>query len=94
MKNKIIKYSFLLCVVMLLSACSNSKTWTGYYYSDRDNINDESTWVIQPGFENIENCRDWVDSIAKNNRNYDYECGYNCTYRQEYKMNVCEKTEK
>lgn len=91
MRLKIILLSFIL---LFLAGCSSEKTWTGYYYPDKNNIGDEKTWVIQPGFENIDYCREWVDNVAKDNQNYDYECGYNCTYRQEYKMNVCEKTEK
>ncbi len=92
--KKYIKYFLLLFVVVFLSACSNSATWTGYYYPDKNNIGNESTWVIQPGFKNIDECRNWVLGVAKDNQNYDYECGYDCTYRQEYKMNVCKKTEK
>lgn len=94
MKKIILKSLFLLFIVFSLSACSGGKTWTGYYYPDKNNIGNENTWVIQPGFENIDDCRDWVDGVAKDNQNYDYECGYNCTYRQNYKMNVCEKIEK
>ncbi|MGI6348263.1 MAG: hypothetical protein ACOXZ1_03685 [Patescibacteria group bacterium] len=94
MEKFFIKSLFLLLVVILISACSINKTWTGYYYPDRNNIGDESTWIIQSGFKNIDDCRNWIDNIAGNNQNYDYECGYDCTYRQEYKMNVCQKTEK
>jgi len=94
MKKIVIECILLLFIVISLSACSINKTWTGYYYPDKNNIGDETAWIIQSGFKNIDDCRDWVDETAKNNRNYDYECGYNCSYRQKYGMDVCEKTEK
>lgn len=53
-------------------------TWTGFYYPDKNNIGDESTWVIEYGFDSLEECRDWVDAVGGNNPNYDYECGSNC----------------
>lgn len=83
----------IFCVVFL-SACTVNKTWNGYYYPDKNNIGDKSKWVIQEGFTTLDYCRDWVNNISKGNDNFDYECGYNCTYRENYGMNVCEKTEK
>lgn len=83
-----------LLTVLLLNACSSKESWTGYYYPDKNNIGDESTWVIQNGFNTIEACRGWVNSSAGNNTNFDYECGYNCEYKSSYEMTVCERTEK
>ena len=84
----------LIGIILTLTACTPNNNWTGYYYPDKDNIGDESQWIIQPGFETIEDCADWVLDVAENNTNYDYECGYNCTYRKELGVNVCETTER
>lgn len=84
----------ILLITILLTACSSNKSWTGYFYPDRNNIGDESTWITEPRFNTIEECRDWVSATAGNNTNYDYECGYDCKYNAAYGMNVCDKTER
>ncbi len=87
----------LTLFLIFLSGCSSKKTldhnWTGFYYPDKDNINDESAWIIQPGFESLEKCQEWIlFDISKNNKNFDYECGYKCKYDNLYKTTICEKT--
>lgn len=72
---------------------TDSRDWTGFYYPDKDNINDESTWIIQPGLSSLEECQRWVlFDVSKNNTNFDYECGYKCRYDNLYKMTICEET--
>lgn len=83
----------LLFSVIFLSGCSNNN-WTWFYYSDADNIGDESTWTIQPGLNSLDECRNWVDDVAWNNDNFDYECGYKCRYESSYGMNICKETVK
>lgn len=84
---------FITGVLLFVGAGCTNITWTGYYYPDADNIGDESSWIIKSGLESLDECRDWVDSIAFNDTNFDYECGYNCKYNSSYLMEVCERTE-
>ena len=83
-----------LSIFLLLTGCSPSvqNEWTGFYYPDKDNINDESTWVIQPGLDSLKECQMWVLGISKRNTNFDYECGYQCRYDDLYKMTICKET--
>ena len=87
------KLLIILCAILLLGAGCSRAEWTGFYYPDAENIGDESSWVIQPGFESIDECRDWVDEVAGNNTNFDYECGRGCRYEAKYGTTVCEITE-
>jgi len=82
---------FLL--VLLGAGCLFKENWTGFYYPDADNIGDESSWVIQLGFETLDECRDWVDVVSYGNKNFDYECGSGCRYDKTYGMNICKTTE-
>lgn len=81
-----------LAAIVLAGCAGNNRT--GFYYPNIDKIGDESTWKIQPGFNSLDECRNWVDDVAWNNTNRDYECGYKCTYKSEYGMNVCKETVK
>lgn len=83
-----------LSVALVLSGCSTatSNDWTGFYYPDKDNIGDESTWVIQPGLSSLEACRNWIDGKAGSNSNFDYECGNKCRFDDSYKMTICKET--
>lgn len=89
-----IKMIALLSIIILLSGCSASNDWTGFYYRDKDNINDENTWTIQPGLKSKEDCQNWIKMVSANNSNYDYECGYKCRYDDTYKTSICETTVK
>jgi hypothetical protein len=90
---KIILTGFAVLIIGAgCSDVSSKKDWTAFYYPDRDNIGDESTWIIQPGLESLEECRDWVDSIASTNTHYDYECGVGCRYEPNYLTTVCKET--
>ena len=83
----------LLLILVFLYWCS-SNDWTGFYYSDKDNIGDESTWTIKSDFISLEECRNWIDNVAWNNTNYDYECWYKCKYKNDYWMYICKETVK
>lgn len=86
------KKLFLLVIfATLLSGCSFTQDWTGFYYPDRDNIGDSSTWKIQSGFKTVENCRDWVNQTANSNPSFDYECGLNCK-TNKYGTYTCKET--
>lgn len=89
--KRLLIITFITCAI---TGCYSSKKWTGFYYPDRNNIGGESSWVIQSGFENIEECRNWVDNIASTNDNYDYECGYDCKYDASWGIDICERTER
>ncbi len=83
---------FLIVVSLIAFSSSSKNNWTGFYYPDRNNIGDESTWVIQPGLDSLEKCQDWVADKSRGNRNFDYECGYKCRYDNSLKMSVCKET--
>ncbi len=87
------KILLLILLFITLSGCTAKKNWTGFYYSNINKMEDESTWVIQPGFETLDDCKEWVDDIYDSNDNYDYECGYGCRYNKGLRVNVCEITE-
>ncbi|MBU2509664.1 hypothetical protein KKE33_04805 [Patescibacteria group bacterium] len=87
------KLFLLIIPVLFLMGCSSQEDWTGFYYPDADNIGDESSWVIQPGFESLEECRDWVNDVSVGNHNFDYECGYDCRYNKDFGASICKKTE-
>lgn len=90
-KNWVIILVVILVVVALwLSGVFENKTWTGYYYPDINQITDQSTWVIQPGLESLDACRSWVQTVANPEADYDYQCGFNCTYREAYGEIICE----
>lgn len=82
----------LFISILFFTSCSAYSNWTGFYYPDADNIGDESLWKIQPGFETIDDCRDWIKEVSIGNNNFDYECGYGCRYEKEYEMNICKET--
>lgn len=86
------KKLFLLFIpLFLLCGCSLTQEWTGFYYPDKNNLGDTSQLVVQAGFKNVENCRDWAEQIMENNPNADYECGLNCE-QTEYKTYTCKET--
>lgn len=85
----------LLAIIFFTTGCSGgvaTNEWTGFYYPNKDNIGDESTWVIQPGLSSLKACQDWVDSKSTGNTNFDYECGNNCKYDDLLKLTVCKET--
>lgn len=79
---------FISCVV--LTSCGFKEDWMGFYYP---NANDLSEVEIQSGFSSIDECRNWVDSVAIYGSNYDYECGKNCKYESFGDYYVCKVTE-
>lgn len=92
--KRILSFVPIFLIVFFLTGCSGNNEWTGFYYKDKDNIGDQSTWVIQPGLNSKESCLDWVDQVAGDNRNFDYECGYKCQYKKDYGLTVCKETVK
>lgn len=93
--SMLIAFGMLIFAGIFLAGCGSDrfKSWTGFYYSDINRMSDEGTWKIQPGFDTLEDCREWVHSIANVDDNYDYECGYGCRYEKDIKMNVCKETQ-
>ena len=91
-KNKLVILSLVLFTVVL-TGCGDKKNWTGFYYPDINTMADEKTWVIQPGLESLDACREWVSDVSRgNNKHFDYECGHTCRYESEIKMTVCKET--
>lgn len=87
------KKAFLVVVLItLVSGCSLTDIWTGFYYPDKKDIGDSSKWQIQSGFRTLEDCRDWVIEVAGNNPTFDYECGLNCKLDKKSGLNICKKT--
>ncbi len=64
------------------------------YYPDKNNIGDESKWVIMPGLKSLDDCQQWILKISKNNSNYDYEFGKKCKYNEDTGLLVCKETAK
>ncbi|MBT6691178.1 hypothetical protein HOB10_02520 [Candidatus Parcubacteria bacterium] len=85
------KILLILIAPLLMGAGCSNKSWTGYYYPDS---NDLEYYKTSFGFESLEDCRDWALSIANDNENWDYECGYNCRVDKDLAINVCDKTDK
>lgn len=86
------KHFFVLVIFLFgLMACSDK--WTGFYYPYKSNL---SRHIKSPEFKSLEECRAWVsDQIYTYNpsgENYDYECGKNCKYSDEYHMQTCKET--
>ena len=64
------KKLFLLVIfATLLSGCSFTQEWTGFYYPNKDNIGDSSTWKIQSGFKTVGDCRGWANQTGVNRQN-------------------------
>ncbi len=83
---------FLLVIfVTLMSGCSLTQEWTGFYYPDKNDIGNSSKWKIQDGFKTVQECSDWIAQTAGDNPKFDYECGLNCKIN-DYGLNVCDKT--
>lgn len=82
---------FLLIILsaIFLTGCAK-KQWTGYYYPAADKIDDKSTWIIQPGLNSLEDCREWVNSVTIEGADDDYQCGFNCRFRKDVGETVCE----
>lgn len=58
--------------------------WTGIYYSDKEKIEDQRTWVISPPLYSLEECRKWINVVRKSGENYDYQCGQGCRFTTDY----------
>ncbi len=86
------KKTFLLTIcIILLSGCSLSNEWTGFYYQDKNDIGNSTKQKIQSGFKSKEDCRNWIIQTAGNNDNFDYECGLNCKLNN-YNTYTCKET--
>ena len=70
-----------------------SSEYTGYFYYD---MADNDNYWSQSGLKDIDACRSWINSQIPRDYDgrYDYECGKNCTYREDYKSVVCKTTER
>src|SRR3989344_1016483 len=59
--------------------------WTGFYYPDIERIEDQRTWILSPPLYSLNECREWVSAIHRqNDRNYDYSCGRGCYFIKKY----------
>jgi hypothetical protein len=85
------KIILLVVFANLLSGCSLTQEWTGFYYPDKNDIGNTSKWKIQSGFKTVKNCRGWIAQTAGSNPTFDYECGLNCK-ENKYGVYICEKT--
>lgn len=84
-----------ITLISFMIGHSTAGTWTGYCYKDINNMEDESTWLVQPGFSTLEDCRGWAlgNFMSCQAEGTDYECGYKCQYDRWLDINVCKKTE-
>lgn len=86
---------YILALTCLVASGCFKENWKGFYYRDKENLGDESKWVISPGeFSSLSDCRDWVNGIvrSRNDDNYDYECGKDCRFNKESAIFVCKET--
>lgn len=58
--------------------------WTGFYYPDKEKIEDQRTWIVSPPLYSLEECRKWVNVVHKSGENYDYQCGQGCRFTTDY----------
>ncbi|PIR66500.1 MAG: hypothetical protein COU51_03635 [Parcubacteria group bacterium CG10_big_fil_rev_8_21_14_0_10_36_14] len=91
------KASIYILLVIALSILFmkylKEENWVGFYYPDKNNIANKNSVIVQPGLKSIEDCRDWVQKQSEGNENFDYECGYRCSYDKALNITVCKKTE-
>lgn len=58
--------------------------WTGFYYADKDKVEDQTTWIVNPPLYSLEECQRWVNAVRKPEDNYDYSCGQGCRFTTDY----------
>ena len=58
--------------------------WTGFYYPDKDKIEDQRTRVVSPPLYSLEECQKWVNTVRRSEDNYDYQCGKGCRFTTDY----------
>ncbi|HLL61243.1 MAG TPA: hypothetical protein VK338_05980 [Candidatus Nitrosocosmicus sp.] len=51
--------------------------WTGIYYPDINQIDNQYTWVVSPPLYSLEECRNWVKIVSKGTQG-DYNCSQKC----------------
>jgi hypothetical protein len=68
-------------------------TWMGFYYPNKNDLtrHTQSSELIS-----IDDCRAWISSQVyiynRSGAGYDYECGKNCSFNQDFGAYVCEET--
>jgi len=92
MKPAVLSIAFLAALLFVGAGC-DSPEWTGFYYPDSNNIENETT-VVQPGLHSLEECQNWVGGIVGKNHNYDYQCGRSCRYEKAYGQTICKEKAK
>lgn len=76
----------------MLSWCTTKREYILFFYTDKDNIWDESTWRMTEGIKDIERCRLMAKTLLEMYPDWDYECWYNCEFRVRSQMHICDKT--
>ena len=84
------KLLVLFTAVLFLTGCSYGTSWHGYFYP---NPNDLQNYISSPVFTSKDQCESWVAQQARQDTDgsYDYECGKNCRYREDLRIEVCEE---
>lgn len=67
--------------------------WTGFYYPDKEKIEDMRTWIVSPPLYSLDECRRWVNTVHKSGDNYDYQCGQGCRFTTKYRDTTICKTD-
>ncbi len=67
--------------------------WTGFYYPDKDKVEDQRTWIVSPPLYSLGECQRWVKTVHKNGDNYDYQCGVGCRFTTEFGDTVICRTD-
>lgn len=67
--------------------------WTGFYYSDKDKIEDQRTWIVSPPLYSLGECQRWVREVRKVGDNYDYQCGTGCRFISDFGDTVICRTD-
>lgn len=93
--KKILVFS-LLILIAVVAWCWGKWKWTAFYYSDRYDLWNESTWTISDELKSYEECLSWLNGVKKWNDDYDSECWYKCVKTQWFYWTLynCEETKK
>jgi len=90
---KLIVFILIIFSSILISGCQKKDKWQAVFYPNGC-LECEDKYIYSPVFENSNDCINWAErkKLERNNPNDDYECGKNCRWEKEYKINVCEET--
>lgn len=82
--------------IIYLAFSGSGESWQGFYYprgiDQATDPNDSKTFVMGPVFATKEACLAWGRSKVAGKPGSNFECGKNCTFREEIGETVCEES--